>query len=188
MADLRIEFEHHGEITDYRRSLDLDTAMAETAYRIGDVGFIRQAFATAPDNAIVIRLACDQPGALSFAVALDSPLRYRVSALAPDRLLLTGQAPKQVDPSYLSSDNPVIYDDEGGDGMTFAVCLAVRARGGRVTADDDRLRVADADEAIITLCAATSYNGFDRSPVHRRRKRSRGVGGGRARSRHTQAV
>jgi alpha-L-fucosidase 2 len=165
MADLRIEFEHPGEVTGYRRSLDLDTAVAETVYQVDDVGFIRQAFATAPDNAIVIRLACDRLGALSFAVALDSPLCYRVSASAPDRLLLTGKAPKQVDPSYLRSDNPVIYDDEGGGGMAFAVCLAVRTLGGRVMAEDGRLDVAGADEAIITLCAATSYNGFDRSPT-----------------------
>ena len=172
MADLRIEFEHPGEITGYRRSLDLDTAVVETAYQVGDVAFIRQAFASAPDNAIILRLACDRPGALSFAVGLDSPLRYQIveqdlTGLAkPVRsLLLTGKAPKQVDPSYLRSDDPVIYDDEGGEGMTFAVCLAVQTRGGRVTSDDGRLRVSGADEAILYLCAATSYNGFDRSPV-----------------------
>ena len=78
--------------------------------------------------------------------------------------MLTGKAPKQVDPSYLRSDNPVIYDEDG-EGMTFAVCLAVWTRGGRVTADDGRLHVAGADEAILYLCAATSYNGFDRSPA-----------------------
>ena len=134
MADLRIEFEHDGEITGYRRSLDLDTAVTETAYQVGDVAFIRQAFATAPDNAIILRLACDRPGALSFAVGLDSPLRYQIAGQNltgfpnPVRsLLLTGKAPKQVDPSYLRSDNPVIYDDEGGEGMAFAVCLAVQS-------------------------------------------------------------
>ena len=79
MADLRIEFEHPGEITGYRRSLDLDTAMAETAYRTGNVGFVRQAFASAPDDAIIIRLACDRSGALSFAVGLDSSLRYQIA-------------------------------------------------------------------------------------------------------------
>ena len=171
MADLHIEFEHSGEITGYRRSLDLDTAVTETAYQVGDVAFIRQAFASAPDNAIILRLACDRPGALSFAVGLDSPLRYQIAGQdltgfpKPVRsLLLTGKAPKQVDPSYLRSDDPVIYDEDG-EGMTFAVCLAVQTRGGRVTAEDGRLRVSGADEAILYLCAATSYNGFDRSPA-----------------------
>ena len=49
--------------------------------------------------------------------------------------------------------------------MTFAVCLAVQTRGGRITAEDGRLRVSGADEAILYLSAATSYNGFDQSPV-----------------------
>ena len=150
MADLRLAFEHVGEATDYRRSLDLDSAVAETTYRAGGVRFSRQVFATAADDAIIVRLTCDAPGGLTFAATLDSPLRYRVST--QDRsLLLLGQAPKHIDPSYLKSDNPVIYDDEGGEGMTFAVRLAVQTQGGRVAVEDGRLRVADADEAILYL-------------------------------------
>jgi alpha-L-fucosidase 2 len=163
MGDLRLAFEHAGEPADYRRSLDLDTAVAETTYRAGGVGFSRQVFATAADDAIIVRLTCDAPGGLTFAATLDSPLRYRV--VAQDRsLLLTGQAPKHVDPSYLKSEDPVIYDEAGGEGMTFAVRLAVQTRGGRVAVEDGRLRVAGADEATLYLCAATSFNGFDRSP------------------------
>ena len=163
MGDLRLAFEHAGEMTDYRRSLDLDTAVAETTYRAGGVGFVRQVFATAADDAIIVRLTCDAPGGLTFAATLDSSLRYRV--VTQDRsLLLLGQAPKHVDPSYLKSDNPVIYDDEDGEGMTFAVRLAVQTQGGRVAVEDGRLRVVGADEALLILCAATSFNGFDRSP------------------------
>ena len=73
MADLRIEFEHGGEITGYRRSLDLDTAVTETAYQVGDVAFIRQAFASAPDNAIILRLACDRPGAFELCGRAGQP-------------------------------------------------------------------------------------------------------------------
>ena len=51
-------------------------------------------------------------------------------------------------------------------GWAFAVCLAVRTRGGRVTSDDGRLRVAaGADEAILGPLRTTSYNGFDRFPA-----------------------
>jgi alpha-L-fucosidase 2 len=177
MGDLRLAFEHAGEVADYRRSLDLDTALTETSYRVAGAQFVRQSFATAADDAIIIRLTCDAPGGLTFAATLDSPLRYRVAPILPSpfprregeaegggSLLLTGQAPKHVDPSYLKSDNPVIYDAEGGEGMTFAICLGVQARGGRVAVADGRLRVTGADEAILLLCAATSFDGFDKSP------------------------
>jgi len=217
MGDLRIAFDHAGVAAEYRRSLDLDTAVAETTYRVGGVGFARQVCATAANDAIVVRLTCDAPGGLTFAATLDSPLRYRVAPIPPSpfpengrvrssdfsrrgprrttevvttnvfirrgavpgmgnfpareggaegvgSLLLTGQAPKHVDPSYLKSDNPVIYDAAGGEGMTFAISLGVYARGGRVTVEDGRLRVTGADEATLVLCAATSFNGFDKSP------------------------
>jgi alpha-L-fucosidase 2 len=165
MGDLRLAFAHAGEATDYRRSLDLDTAVAETTYRAGGVGFARQVFATAADDALIVRLTCDAPGGLAFAATLDSPLRYRVVA-HDQSLLLLGQAPKHVEPSYLKSDNPVIYDEPGGEGMTFAVQLGVQTRGGRVTIEDGRLHVAGADEALLVLCAATSFDGFDKSPGH----------------------
>ncbi|MDQ1301387.1 MAG: alpha-L-fucosidase 2, partial [Chloroflexota bacterium] len=165
MGDLRLSYEHEGEVVDYRRSLDLDTAVAATTYRAGGVRFSRQVFATAADDAIIVRLTCTAPGGLTFAATLDSPLRYRVVA-QDQSLLLLGQAPKHVEPSYLKSDNPVIYDDEGGEGMTFGVRLAVQTRGGRVAAADGRLRVAGADEALLILCAATSFNGFNRSPSY----------------------
>ncbi len=166
MGDLRLAFDHDGAVSDYKRSLDLDRAIAETSYRVdqhGAVTFTRQVFASAPDNAIVIRLTCDRPGALNFTASLDSPLRYQVAA-QPGFVFLTGKAPKQIEPSYLKSDNPVIYSEEDGEGMTFAVCLGVRAQGGQVSVDAGCLRIVGADEATIYLCGATSFNGFDRSP------------------------
>ncbi|HNT73555.1 MAG TPA: glycoside hydrolase family 95 protein [Anaerolineae bacterium] len=169
----------------YRRSLDLDTALAETTYTVDGVTFTRQVFASAPDDAIVMRLTCDKPGALSFTVALNSPLRFHTTPLPSGAavqpgLLMTGKAPQHVDPSYLPSDNPVIYgspdstDFNGWDsvesvpsieGMTFAALLSARVTGGGVTAEGDRLRVTGADEAVLLLCMATSFNGFDKSPV-----------------------
>jgi alpha-L-fucosidase 2 len=169
----------------YRRSLDLDTALAETTYTVDGVTFTRQVFASAPDDAIVIRLACDKPGALAFTVALNSPLHFHTTPLpsgaaAQPGLLMTGKAPQHVDPSYLPSDNPVIYgstDSTDGteqnplksvqsvEGMTFAALLSARVTGGVVTSEGDRLRVAGADEAVLLLCMATSFNGFDHSPA-----------------------
>jgi alpha-L-fucosidase 2 len=145
-------------IGNYRRSLDLDTALAETTYTVDGVTFTRQVFASAPDNAIVMRLACDQPGALNFTVRLDSALRHRVNAWG-NSLLLLGKAPKHVDPSYLHSENPVIYGEEG---MTFTALLATRVTGGVTTAENDRLHIAAADEVVLLLCMATSFTGFDK--------------------------
>jgi alpha-L-fucosidase 2 len=164
-----------GNLLSYRRSLDLDTALAETTYTAGGVTFTRQVFASAPDNAIVVRLTCDQPGALNLTISMSSPLRHRVTAWG-NSLLLRGQAPQHVDPSYLPSENPIIYAStdltdqtennplksvQSVDSLTFAALLNARVIGGITTAEGDRLRVADADEVVLLLCMATSFTGFD---------------------------
>ena len=165
MADLRLHFDHAGAISDYQRTLDLDRAVVVTRYTVGAAHFAREVFASAPDDAIFMRITCDQPAGLSFTISLDSPLRCRVSPV-DGGLLLQGKAPSQVDPSYLRSDNPVLYVDAGaGAGMTFAVQISVRLSGGVMSPSGDHIVVSGATEILLTACAATSYNGYDRSPA-----------------------
>jgi alpha-L-fucosidase 2 len=161
LGDLYLEFEHTGDPQNYSRWLDLETAIHHTEYDLGNVHYSRQAFISAPAHALVLRLTCSQPGALSLAIRITSPLHYAVQAFA-GQLLLTGKAPQHVEPSYLDIKDSVIYGDEG---MTFAARLGVKLLNGSLSSDSGTLRVSGADEVLLILCAATSYNGFDRSPA-----------------------
>ena len=170
-----------GDLLSYRRSLDLETAVAETTYTVDDITFTRQVFASAPDNAIVMRLACDKPGGLNLTLRVDSPLRHHVTAWGTS-LLLRGQAPQHVEPSYLQSANPIIYAStdltdqteknplksvQSVESLTFAALLNARVTGGTTTAEDNRLHIAGADEVTLLLCMATSFDGaFARQGVH----------------------
>jgi len=60
----------------YRRALDLDTALATVDYAQDGVTFRRETFVSFPDQALVVRLTADRPGALNFTVGLSSPLRH----------------------------------------------------------------------------------------------------------------
>jgi len=71
LGNLYLDFPGHTEVADYRRQLDLDTAIARVSYRVGDTTFQREIFATYPDNVIVIRLSADGPCALRFHARLD---------------------------------------------------------------------------------------------------------------------
>ncbi|MBE0697344.1 MAG: glycoside hydrolase family 95 protein, partial [Anaerolineaceae bacterium] len=164
MGDLRLHFDGAGEAADYRRELDLDSAVASSRFSLDGVNFTREVFASAPDQAIFIRLAADQPGKLTLAASLDSPLHFSVSRFAADALLMRGKCPSHVDPSYLRTENPVQYADPDGEGMEFAVILRAALQGGLLEIHDSTLFIAGADEVVFTLTAATSYNGFDRSP------------------------
>jgi alpha-L-fucosidase 2 len=160
-GNIYIEFEKSTEPQEYRRWLDLDTATHFTEYRLGEVRYSRQAFISAPANALVLRLTCSQPGGLTFRVRMESPLHFQVQA-QENQILLTGKAPQQDDPHYLNSKNPVVYGEEG---MTFAARLGIQIKKGSLHIDGNALQISAADEALLILCAATSFNGFDRSPA-----------------------
>ena len=50
----------------YRRSLNLDTALARVNFRSGGALFAREFFASHRDRVLAIRLTCSQPGRISF--------------------------------------------------------------------------------------------------------------------------
>jgi alpha-L-fucosidase 2 len=70
LGNLWLAFEGEGTAVDYRRDLDLETAIATVRYRIDDVTYVRESFASTVDQAIVVRIACDQPGRLNVRLTM----------------------------------------------------------------------------------------------------------------------
>jgi alpha-L-fucosidase 2 len=163
MGDLRLTFEHGDHARGgYRRELDLARAVTQVRYRVGATTYTREIFASRPDQAIVIRLTADRPGMISFTAAMDSQLRHTLIANG-GVLELHGRAPSNVDPSYHDRDVPVQYDDR--EGMTFEMHLGATTIGGRASVEGGELHVRDADEVVLRLTAATSFNGAHHSPA-----------------------
>lgn len=168
LGDLHITFAHGDVGRRYRRALDLRTGVATVQYAIGAVTYTREVIVSHPDRIIAMRLAADRPGLLEFNASLTSPLRYSTFVGGSAQTLqLNGRAPSHVDPNYYDRDKPVIYDDNRANaGMRFAAHLGVMLNGGgRTRIDRDGLHVEGATEAILLIAAATSFNGFDRSPA-----------------------
>ncbi len=170
MGDLTLSFDMPGtskpvDIEGYRRSLDLDRAVASTEYRIGDVEYKREVFVSHPDQVLVVRLEASKPGALSFSARLGSRLKSRTEA-KDGGLVLQGRAPAHVDPNYYNRGNPIVDAPEGkdGEGMFFECHLRAETDGGKVVPGGGSLRVEGATTATLLLSAATSFNGFDKSP------------------------
>lgn len=144
LGNLRLRFTNAQEPRHYRRELDLSDAVARVTYEAGGVTYQREAFASAPDQAIVIRLTADKPGRISFEALLDRPERFHTIADGSKGLLMTGQLNNGTD----------------GNGVKYAARVRVIARGGRVSNEAAVLHVRGADEAVILITAATDYNGF----------------------------
>jgi alpha-L-fucosidase 2 len=133
------------KVAEYRRVLDLREAVAKTSYRQGSTLYAREAFVSAPDEVLVLRLRADRPRRLSFDVTLDRPERATVAATAEGGLEMRGQL----------NDGR-----EGGAGVRFAVRLRVLPTAGSVRAAGTALQVRGATEALVLLSAATDIRTF----------------------------
>jgi alpha-L-fucosidase 2 len=164
LGDLLIDFAHGNEPTNYRRSLDLDSAIATVTYGAGGSRITRETFVSAPSQVIVVRIAASKPGALDCTLRLKSQLQSTAVAKGSG-IVLSGKAPANSVPNYLHSDNPIVYSDEPGKGMRFAAVLRATATGGKVEAQaDGALKVEGATEVILLIGAATGYKGFNQMP------------------------
>jgi alpha-L-fucosidase 2 len=164
LANLRLTFDGAAEANEYRRELDLDTAIARVSFKTVGVSFTREAFCSAPDQVFVLRISAGKKNSLNLTVTLDSPLRSSSEPVGKNQLRLYGKAPSHVEPNYAAAKDPVLYDDAEGKGMRFECRLHVSNKGGKVEAASGGLRITAAGEVTILLAAATGYRGLDRMP------------------------
>ncbi|WP_256992713.1 glycoside hydrolase family 95 protein, partial [Paenibacillus sp. SSG-1] len=170
LGDLHFAFGRMDQITDYVRELDLEHAVASVSFQTGGLRVVREAFASRPDEVIVVHFRAEPAeGGGSAGKAelpaltawLTTPHLSDVSA-EPASLILTGQAPSHVADNYLG-DHPqsVLYEE--GLGLRFAAVLTVRTDG-EVQTEEGRLRIEKAGTVTFVLAAATDFAGFDVMP------------------------
>ena len=145
VGDLLLNFAEVDSVVDYRRDLNLDTAITRFNYLAGGVKFTRELFASPVDQVIVMRITADQPGQVTFSAGFRTPQKACVTNDAPDTLVLTGVNGKA----------------DGIDGaLKFQARVRAIAAGGKTSADAGQLSVANAD-SVMLLIAAASQKSFD---------------------------
>ena len=169
-GDLLIAFAGHESPAEYRRDLDLDSAVATVRYRVGDATFLREAFSSTPDQVIVVRFSSDKPGRVTFTAKMTSPHPGAVMvAVGKDQVALRGQ---------LTSDKHPSGQPENC--LKFEARLLVLADGGEVKVAEDGAAVTGANSATLILAAATSFKNFQdtsANPAARCETAIRGVAG-----------
>jgi alpha-L-fucosidase 2 len=145
IGDLLLRFTGHEAVTDYRRQLDLDAAVARVEYTRGKVRFRREIFSSPVAQVIVVRLTATSPGELGFTVGMSTPQQAAVAVQPPDLLVMSGR-------------NGAAFGIKGA--LRFQARARVLAQGGRTLAAGDSLTVSGADSALILVTAATSYRSY----------------------------
>jgi alpha-L-fucosidase 2 len=163
LGTMFINMKHEGEATNYHRELDLSTAVTKVNYEINGVTYTREYFISYPDKVMVIKLSANKPKSMNFDVTFESLLKYTTES---DKKVLKshGYAPTHAEPSYRGNmPNAIVFDENKG--TRFTSLFHIASTDGRVSANDSRLSVSRAGEAVIVVSIATSFNGFDKDPV-----------------------
>lgn len=165
LGTLHLKFTHHGEVKNYRRSLDIAKAVAHVDYMVDSVAFHREMITSYPHQVMAIHLNASKPGKISFSVALDAPLRHEVKT-EKSMISMLVQAPSLVEPDYSHFlEEPVQYSEAPGEqGIRGLVMLRVSHHGGVLSEQEDSLHLTGADSAVIWLAARTSFRSFDELP------------------------
>lgn len=141
LCDMHIGFMgQDGESEEYKRILDLSDAVCKVEYKTGGRRYTREAFISAPDNVLAIKLKSE--GKLSFRVTLSRWIYF-------DRV-------------WSENRNTIAIDGTtSGDGIGFSAMVRATAKGGTVTTLGEYLLVDNAEEAYIYFTAATSFRHKD---------------------------
>ena len=143
LGDLALEMDHAAPAEDYVRELDLDSGIVRVRYRSGGRTYTREVFASRPDQALVVRLTADGPGAITARLRLTRQQDAVALAAGPDTLALRGRISSQ-DPGEPA-------------GLKFEAQLTADAEGGTVSCAGGVLTIAGADAVTLLLTAATSF-------------------------------
>lgn len=152
LANLHLSFPHAGIPADYRRSLDLATGIASVTYSLDGVQYERRVLASAPGQAIVVRLTASRPGSIRFTANLRGVRNqthsnygtdyFQMDPVGNDGLAVTGKSA-----DYLGIEGKLRFEGR----------VKVWTEGGRVTTRGRDLAVDNADAATLVFVAATNF-------------------------------
>jgi alpha-L-fucosidase 2 len=150
MANLELTFDEDGSVQNYRRSLDLDEAIAHVDYTRGARSFHREIFSSNPDDVLVVHLRCSHPKSIRCAISFGT-------------LILPGEVTREGNTLVLRGNAFEHLHSNGSQGVAFEARVRLLAEGGAVTGHDAGLRVTDADTLTLHVVISTNYRGANAS-------------------------
>ena len=126
-------------VTNYKRQLDISTAIATVEFDADGIHYFREYFISAPDDVMVIKLSADKKGSVNFAAAFDRGIWEDGKGRVDDRT--------------------VFMDDAHG--IPFCAMARAVTAGGKVRTASHSLIVENADEAVIFVDIRTAFREKD---------------------------
>lgn len=121
LGEITVSFDYQSrQLYGYRRELNLETGLATTTYRMGDVTYTREYICDYPDDILAVRFTADKPGAIT---ARFKPELLRKSTYKADN-------------GGISFEGKVDYPMFGPGGVEFAGRFQLIVDGGSIIVAD----------------------------------------------------
>jgi alpha-L-fucosidase 2 len=134
-GDIYFDFKGLTSVSDYRRELNIEEAIARVEYKAGGAEYNREYFASHPDNVLVMYFSCNKQGLLNFNVRLEDAHSGTMS-VSGNRITMSGKLTL----------------------ISYEAQLLVLNSGGTITPSRNRIAIANADEVTIILAGGTDYD------------------------------
>lgn len=154
LGSLLVDFRHPGDITDYRRELNLSNSCASVSYKSGNVKYLRRIIASLPEEMIVCEFSADKNRALDFSLGYSLPVK-------------DGEV--NVEGNIMFVTVPGIEQEGVKSGLT-AVCGIRVETDGTVSGADGKIDVRDATKAVVYISSATNFISYNDVSGNPRRK------------------
>ncbi|MBQ5461413.1 MAG: glycoside hydrolase family 95 protein, partial [Bacteroidaceae bacterium] len=133
-----------GEVSDYRRELDLQRAIATTSFKAGSVTYERRAIASLSDRVVEIHVKASKKGTLHFQLSHQTPHKASVKMEGEQMVVVCDGEEQEGVPAALKAE----------------IRVAVKTDGKLLT--NGSLGVENATEATIYVSAATNFVNYQR--------------------------
>ena len=186
LGDLFFKMGHPDTVSSYRRELDIKNSILRISYQQNGITYTREYFASHPDSVIAVKFTASEP-VLDIQATFSSVHPTAESKTDRNVLIMKGQAPgyssrrtlKQIEdwgnqykhPEFFTPsgerkfEKQTLYGNEIGSlGTFFEAHLKARLKDGTLAETENSLHVRNSSEVVFLLSAATSFNGFDKSP------------------------
>lgn len=145
MGDLYLNFPTHAKYRNYKRSLDISTAVSSMQYDVAGVTYKREYLASYTDSVIIIRLTASKPAALSLNVNLTTPHQKYEIKDGQNKLILSGVTET--------------HERQSGK-VRFSTQVKALVTGGKLMLQDGVYAIRKADEVVLYIAMATNFTDY----------------------------
>ncbi len=145
-GEIFIDFFDKSPITDYRKELDLSTAVATVSYVKNSVKYVSESFVTPNEDGFCYKVTCDS-GKFACKVTMKRKQDAYTACLNDETVIMNGRVISPDSPGY----------GKGCEGMSFGARLHIITDGNK-TCNHDSITIDSATYIIIYGAFATNYN------------------------------